>query len=652
MATTERTAAIAVASGSDTSAARVVTRRPTRPDSVPSRLELVLLEETRRLGRAVAVAELYEPYASRFGPAQPNVLTNALSALCQRKRVLKVGGRIKQSRYAHVEHPVPFGESDDPAPRLLEAVKEGVEQLGHALSTGEVAERVRARGVTTLNIDQILNLLITLAHDADQKARRAHETWAGPSLRRIEEKKPSGKPALFWAPIGTSYMPPARPHARTDALRIAVQMSANALGRPVTRREVEWWLGAVTSANDSDVAAAAVSGGAPGRAAAHALRDADLRALMNRVRFNDVERASVSTVVRTVETPLSGRGACRPRFAVGDVAPAAHAACLLEDLAYLLTPADELDGIATLERLAADVRSPTLARLAGIRRVLLANAVASHVPATTSAADWVGAGARASRDAAATLAQWIDATTGARAEARLRAHMRLTTLDSQLSAFERGVTSYTGVGRGAPSTSARSILMEPGVPLVSLEGLVGEANALTQRQPQFWTAVLNGARRVRTPRSTVRAARTPEDARTFLDRPDALLLLARECHLPLLNALLASARLALGEVLRDAPMLTQLTTELAAHEHDARRALCMALALLGSVPEVETVWPEPSSAESAVLYVAAVCLAVDEAQERIRLLTAADRRARGGARRVTDQALMRAEAGDRLCVID
>lgn len=79
-----------------------------------------------------------------------------------------------------------------------------------------------------------------------------------------------------------------------------------------------------------------------------------------------------------------------------------------------------------------------------------------------------------------------------------------------------------------------------------------------------------------------------------------------------------------------------------------RQALVIALGLLGAPAPMELAWPDPADTEDAAAYLAFVALGVDDEGERIRLATAADMRARGPAREVTEMDLGRIECGERL----
>lgn len=118
------------------------------------------------------------------------------------------------------------------------------------------------------------------------------------------------------------------------------------------------------------------------------------------------------------------------------------------------------------------------------------------------------------------------------------------------------------------------------------------------------------------------------------------------CALLNLGALVASAHLLLGNVLRDTDLLLRWLTS--AVQPIERQALVVALGLLRRPVPMELAWPDPSDAEDAAAYLRSVALGVDDEGERIDLASVADMRAQGLARDISEKALVRIEFGERL----
>jgi len=638
---------------SGTGAGTTPRRRPMQPDSIPSRAARVLLAETRRLGRGITMVELWTAYVACHGDIKRSDLATALGALRERELAYKVGGRIKRTRYAHADYRVPFGEDDDVAPHIVAVVGDGTRQLDHALSTAEVHARLTARGVTVASVDQLLCRLNSLAHTSAQKTKRAHGSWGGAQLRRIEVETHGGRRSLYWALDGSTVEAPGHPTATTDLLREAVPLAVTALGRPVSRREFLWWTHAMRT-SDGVAALAGLPAGdlMAGRRSAAALAGVPLRPLFNNVSGQDRARTWADACLQAVTTPFTSRGVCRTRYVVGAPTALDTAVCLAEDLAVVLRPADELASLERLLELAADAHSSALHSLAEGRRHLLDAVLRRYVPAGEAPDAWYAAAVERAREARTVVDAWMRAAAGAQPLQASEAERRFDSVE-QVDGLRRAAERLTAAAGGDRAGADWLALPDTaGERLSDFEQLVAEANALERRTVRHWASLLAPARRVRAPISTVLRSANPDDAHAFVDRVDALVALVTSCRVPTMRAVLRDAELVLGTVLRDPDVLTAALRALTPYDHTARPALVAALGLLGRVPALDVACPEPTNVDDTRAYLAAVGLAVSDAPERERLVDAADRRARGAARTVTDTALMRAEDGARLALVD
>jgi hypothetical protein len=130
---------------------------------------------------------------------------------------------------------------------------------------------------------------------------------------------------------------------------------------------------------------------------------------------------------------------------------------------------------------------------------------------------------------------------------------------------------------------------------------------------------------------------------SVLDRVEALVSVFEAFFVPRANVSLQAAHGLLGHVLRDTNVLRGVLDELPDRPGDIHRSIWVALGLLGELVEPQEVGLDPSSFEDASAWVLSAVLADWEAAPgRVREL---DRLTEGAARRVTDMAVARLEAG-------
>ena len=136
----------------------------------------------------------------------------------------------------------------------------------------------------------------------------------------------------------------------------------------------------------------------------------------------------------------------------------------------------------------------------------------------------------------------------------------------------------------------------------------------------------------------------------YLDRVNALRRLFRSFPVSRAKVLVEQGALALGTAFRDADLLEELLRGLPPRDGFGRRTLVLALGLLGRVVELEVAVLDPERADDTSAWVLAAVIA-DPAgvRERIRV---ADRRARAGARKVTDTASLCLRAGYGYSVVE
>lgn len=342
--------------------------------------------------------------------------------------------------------------------------------------------------------------------------------------------------------------------------------------------------------------------------------------------------------VRVVKTPFAGRGVYPPRYFTEEPSPDQVGACVISDLAVMLRPASELAEIDFLEAQASELGSGVLRTLVDQRRSTVAAACARYAPDDADPGEWLHRSATVAKGAEAVVLQYAEI-----------AHGKYETRSGELTGLAAIASS---ISCGVPSSPLLSIDQTEGVPLTSLAGLAHESILLNEREAEYWSPLLADARRVRGAIAGGISASDRSDMLSFVDRVDAIVALIRVCHLPRLAALVDSGAATLGHVIRDPNFLHGLLAQVPRSDAFARHALGTALAMLGELPSVEALWPDAADVEDARAYCASIALAVEDGDERTRLMDYADRRALGGARAVTEAALMRTEAGHRLVVVE
>jgi hypothetical protein len=144
---------------------------------------------------------------------------------------------------------------------------------------------------------------------------------------------------------------------------------------------------------------------------------------------------------------------------------------------------------------------------------------------------------------------------------------------------------------------------------------------------------------------------TPGHSRTRLDRVDAILEIFARATVPVAGAFLNGAHSLVGYVVRDADRLEGIMRALPEREAVGRRSLVVALGLLGRFMPLEIALRDPSDPHDVgACLLGAVVSDLDprRAGERVAAIDAA---AKDGARRLTNWALARVEAGHLLSVI-
>lgn len=596
--------------------------------STRSRLNEVLLDLTSRLGRAVTSREVNAAYEARFGTRRH--VTTTLHVMVERGEAVKLGGQSRYTLYSHRDLPV-VAERDRTEAAILEILDRAACETGAALSTGEVRAALAERGIK-LSSERVMIVLRRLAGPWQYRAGVPTPAWSKPQIRRHVQVLPGGRHQQFWSPLDSDAAVPRR-LTDPDQLRLAVRIVEERLGRPVAVTDLRLWARAELatrggSNDDRSQAAQAVCREGPGRR-------------LITIAAYDGDRRQPGDRLTVVRSRFTCAGRWPPRFTVMDQTDEASAACLVEDLARLLAPAEELASIERIRETADEIGSRPLRTLADMRERTLAHAFDRFTPPGVDRPVW-----------------WRRASGRAVGAWRAQAAWRYGRIPSAASDSATVVQHLEAVGEFAAGFSeavgdseAMTILDVPGTPGDMFQDLAAEMYALAGSEiPREWRAILQKARRV--------MPADGESARAFpvrvhpIDRPDAILAIARACYLPRFTALVEIGAEVLGFVIRDPVPLLDALQKLTPANHYERQTILVALGLLGSVPTIEIACPDPADSEITAAYAAAVALGVDDQDERVRLATEVDLRARGNAAEVSGLAVERLEAGSRLAVLD
>lgn len=590
-----------------------------KPGSRASVIYEVTEAHVRVLGRGADIGEIREAYERSTAQSAPKSFTAEVCSLVRRGLLERVGGRNTRTLYAPPGSGLEGRENaEDDVLKVLGALRSAHARLKRAISTREVEQELRSQGgqLVSENIDAVRKALETLARDRARGAEGFHAA----QVVRVACETGTGIDSGHWVPAEnakSNASPRVAPRSRADAIRYAVLAAEAALQRPVSRTELRWWRAT------------------PGAGDVHRgmLSDAAFSDDLGRLARQDAGHAGTVGRLHAVRTEFSCHGGPGVRYLLLPPSPLDQALCGLEDAAFSLRPADEEHGIWVLSKQARVQRLEGLAFLAELRRDLLVHSLQRLVDPSIRA----GLLAHRLELAGEGLRRWAEITPKLSRDQEEARAKRLSERVHQIRSIARLLEE--------PPT-------EPGIPLrrvgedglVSLEGMrpYYEAAAdLLDLRREGAARLLENARRFPAPvsPSAERFGRAHELSLSLLDRVDALTGLFQLFPVPRANALLASAQMVLGGVLRDADVLTVVLGLLPRSARYVRRALVIALGLLGRRVEFKDFVGETWDAEDVAAWVLAAGLA--DPAEALSELHRARRACRGGARRVVEEAVLR-----------
>lgn len=577
--------------------------------------------------RGVTIGEIREAYEHRLNEPAPGSLTSEISSLKRRGVLAIVGGRPGHSLYAPANRELdPHQRQDDDGIIVLEALKDGFARRGRPLTTREVREEIERQGqeLSSDNPDAVRKRLEALARSHERGPAEFHE----PQIQRISVETIGGFPSNYWLPADEE--PPSEgqlpPRSEAEAVRRAVTLAVLDLGRPISRSELRWWLDWPEA---DDLVRRTLDPDGLGEAL-HSTIKSDRAVADRRGRLQEVG------------TEFVCHGGPDPRYATEPVDDQAASLCALEDAATALRLRAELRSLRALEgQVQGGIYPEPVIELVDTRRSLVAETLGSMM-----SADEPGAVIDHGREVGEILRTWIREATLTRDQAQTRRRTireRREQLDAAESVLrflrpDRKV-ECARVGEAATATlDELDSFLDPAADLLDLPP--ERARGLVERVRRFPPPEMPG-------RERIGSGVTPP--LSVLDRPEALVSVFEAFSVPRANVSLQAAHGLLGHVLRDAELLHRLLEELPDRPGDVHRSIWVALGLLGELVEPDEEHLDHASFEDVAAWVLACVLAGWEAApNRVREL---DRQTEGAARRVTDMAAARLEAGMPVSVV-
>lgn len=290
----------------------------------------------------ISFAELLAKYQSAFpdDAATHDSLTSAVGALLHEGAVVRAGKRGRRILYAVGRARANGGKRLVRRSELAAAAVAIVESFYRSercpISTREIRSALKEQGLWP---DRFAGLPAMLRALRSAPGRgRSFEPVTRPALKLAPTLTATGRTAAFWIPVWAPDQCAMRPPDRGEALRRAVDLAGAEVGRPVSKRELEWWL-------DTQPAGSILRAGLAG---------AGLGPTIKNTVDRDRPHPSLAGRLHRVAGPLTISDRRSPRYTVGPPAPNDIATCTFEDAVDALRPAREL---ATLEAIGALVLS-------------------------------------------------------------------------------------------------------------------------------------------------------------------------------------------------------------------------------------------------------------------------------------------------------
>lgn len=568
----------------------VLPKGSTLPTSRRTRLLHLLRSHHAARGEPLAFADLLAAYRSRYGePFSPDALHAPLGALLHSGEVVRVGRHGRRVTYQAV---LPAVDSRlesliDREMRVMErrassVVADLYRRHRVPIPTTWISGELKRRNLWPDRFQRLTLVLTRLEQLSPADGDRAELV----GLRRMMSRSLQGLPKVAWIPATARGSHGTVPRERADTLRRAVKAAAKGAGRPISRRELRWWLSGQSL---------------------EAGQERMLGALLKSVAYRDAASARDSAI-GVVTGPLSCHGGAAARYHLGSPSSVQRDACRITDASVALRVADEL---ASLQAARHELSAPSdaLGGFVAIRTRLLAHAWHAHaggepaealklaIRAATAIAAWGIAEPRASDGV-----RQARGREAARVLADLRASEGL--LESEYPRWTSSSLRPRGVGEAA------TVSLHEVREFADMLAAAGELR-VARLEKTYATAKRFPVRGAQ-PSTLARSARrlSPGDRLAVVDRVDAISDLVHHLVAARAASLVNAAAGLLGHVMRDAATVTELLDgldrESTPRNGAARRAVVVALGMLGAEVEAERAIPPGAVAEDGAAFALSV----------------------------------------------
>lgn len=587
------------------------------PGSRRARLLQLLRNHAAAAGEPLSFAELLTAYRSRYDDkVNADALHSPLGALLHGGEVVRAGhrsGRLVYQAVMAAVDPLSDVRLDRELRTMMSRASKVVATLyqrhGTPIPTAWISNELKRRRLWPDRFQRL-----TLVLERLEESSASADGSEGPSaVRRVDSRSIQGAPRVAWVPAAAPARHARVPQKDADAVRLAIDAAAKSAGRPVSPRELRWWLLAQLP---------------PTRL------ERSLSSVLRNAAYRDRERSS-GLAVRVEAGPLCCHGGAPHRYYVDGFDRLPRDACRITDAAVTLRVAQELAGIEEA-RAQYPMGSGRMNEFVARRADLLLHAWrarAGHDPANALALAIRAAATTAAWGAAAPRVSEGVRQGRAREAARILAHLRASEalLCSTEVKHRRGEPRPRGVGEAATITLGE---------LRRFSALLASAGELRLARPEAASA---GARRFPVPSSQRSSAEgssgelPPGDTLAVVDRVDAIVGLVQHANARSAGSLIAAAAGLLGHVVRDTSALIALLDrfdECFLEEHaEQRRHVVVAIGLLGTVVEPSRALSRRTEAEDAKAYVLSLLCATWRADITLEQMSAAPRRVPPAARR-------------------
>lgn len=294
------------------------------PGSRRARLLRLLRDHATAAGEPLTFAELLAAYRSRYDDASSaDTLHSPLGALLHGGEVVRAGHRSGRLVYQAVlpsVDPLSGSRLDRELRTMMSHASKVVATLyqrhGTPIPTAWISNELKRRKLWPDRFQRL-----TLVLERLEESSASSDGSEGPSaVRRVVSRSIQGAPRVAWVPAAAPARHVRVPQKDADAVRPAIDAAAKGAGRPVSRRELRWWLLAQLP---------------PTRL------ERSLSSVLRNVAYRDRER-TLGPAVRLESGPLCCHGGAPHRYYLLRADRLQIDGCRITDASFTLRVAEEL----------------------------------------------------------------------------------------------------------------------------------------------------------------------------------------------------------------------------------------------------------------------------------------------------------------------